>query len=176
MSQDGAALLRDIAQAGQSFLVFALPQNAGKTTLARAVLAEAPSDVPQEEFFGTEQEARALAANPGRGYLVVGEIGHRGRPGYLAGEEVVRLFELASRGYAVASSLHADSVEEVFEVLERNGIDPVSAATVRYLIKVRVLGDPRSPATPRVVEAIHEVSLSDGLKPTTRVRYYSDAA
>ncbi len=118
VSAEGAELLRSIGRAGESFLVYALPRNAGKTTLARAILAEVPASVERHDFLGTQEETASLSVqSEGLGYLVVAEIGHRGRPGYLAGDEVVRLFGLVRQGYALASSLHADSVDQVFDVL-----------------------------------------------------------
>lgn len=171
VSEEGAALLRGIGAAGHSFLVYARPRNAGKSTLAEAIVAEAHPDLPLHEYLGTEQEFMSLQTGPGAGYLLVAEIGHRGRPGYLSGESVGRLFQLLRRGYALASSLHADSVAEVFDVLERNGIDAGAAAAVRYLIKVRPLGDPDHPATQRVVEAIHIVNPATVGPPTSSLLY-----
>lgn len=161
ISASGADVLGAIAASGRSFLVHALPQNAGKSTLTEAILAEVPPSAPRHEFYGTEPEAAALAASPTRGYLLVAEMGHRGRPGYLANEEVARVFELVHDGYALASSLHADSVEEVFDVLRRSGVPASVAVAVPYLVKVRVLGNPRDPSVQRVVESIHEISPSD---------------
>lgn len=161
VSQEGADLLRTIGADGHSFLVYALPRNAGKSTMTEAILAETPASVPRQEFFGTEDEVASLSALPTRGYLVVAEIGHRGRPGYLAEEEVGRAFQLLADGYSLASSLHADSVDEVFDVLGRNGIaSTAAAAAIRYLVKVRALGDTEDPATPRVVEQIHQIASS----------------
>jgi type IV secretory pathway ATPase VirB11/archaellum biosynthesis ATPase len=175
ISEEGAELLRGIAAAGQSFLIYARPRNAGKTTLATAILAEAPPSRPQREFLGTQQEVAVLSAESNRGYLVVAEIGHRGKRGYLAGEEVGHLFELVANGWSVASSLHADTAEEVFEVLGDNGIDLTAASQVRYLIKVNPLGDPFEPRTLRIVEAIHAVAPGDGKPPTTSLLYRSEA-
>ncbi|MFD2079129.1 hypothetical protein SAMN05421678_102396 [Actinopolymorpha cephalotaxi] len=158
VTEDGADLLRRIAASGESFLVYALPRNAGKSTLTNAILAEVPADVPRQEFFGTREEVAELTADPDRGYLVVAEMGHRGRPGYLAGDEVERAFELVASGYRLASSLHADSVAEVFDVLAHNGIAADAAAGIRYLVKVRGLGDLGDPSTRRVVEHINEVT------------------
>ncbi len=63
-----------------SFLVYARPRNAGKTTLARAIVAAAPTSLPRLDFLGTQQEVDALSTEPARGYVQVAEIGHRGRP------------------------------------------------------------------------------------------------
>lgn len=162
ISDKGAEVLRSIGSTGRSFLVYAGPRNAGKTTLTNAILAEAPAGLPRDEFNGTGPEVESLSAAPTRGYLLVGEIGHRGRRGYLAGEEVTRLFQLLGDGYSLASSLHAEAVDEVFDVLQRNGVAPAAAAAaVDYFIGIRALGDPDDPATQRVVEQIDEITSPD---------------
>lgn len=177
VSGEGAELLRSIGAAGRSFLVHARPRNAGKSTLTNAIVAEAPAALPRTEFFGTEQEVAQLSVAPTRGYLVVAEIGHRGRPGYLAGEEVPRIFELLAGGYALASNLHADTVPEVFEVLQQNGVSPrAAAAVIPYAIKVRALGDPEQPGTRRVVEQIHEITVGPDGGPAWSLLYQWDGS
>jgi type IV secretory pathway ATPase VirB11/archaellum biosynthesis ATPase len=176
ISDKGAEVLRGIGSTGRSFLVYAGPRNAGKTTLTNAILAEAPAILPRDEFNGTGPEVESLSAAPTRGYLLVGEIGHRGRRGYLAREEVTRLFQLLDDGYSLASSLHAESVDEVFDVLQRNGIAPAAAAAaIDYFIRIRALGDPHDPATQRVVEQIDEITSPDS-SATRSPLYQRDAA
>lgn len=169
ITPEGRQVLAAIGAARASFIVYALPRNAGKSTLTEAILQAAPPGTPVETFFGTAREVEELAARP-PGYVLVPEIGHRGRPGYLVGEEVVRAFDLVSRGWSLASSLHADSVEEAFAVLARQGVGDATGA-IRYLAKVQALGDPNQPDTRRVVAAVHEVHGLRGGKPETTLRY-----
>lgn len=177
VSPDGAELLGSIGASGRSFLVHARPRNAGKTTLTNAILGAAPAALPQTDFYGTEEEVARLSVAPDRGYLVVAEIGHRGRPGYLAGEEVPRIFELLAGGYALASNLHADTVPELFEVLQQNGVSPrAAAAVIPYAIKVRALGDPEQPGTRRVVEQIHEITVGPDGGPAWSLLYQWDGS
>ena len=153
----GADVVREIGAGGHSFLVYSLPRNAGKSTVTEAILAEAPTSMARNEFLGMEEEAASLTGRPPDGWLVVAEMGHRGRPGYLAEDEIVRAFAVAAHGYALASSLHADTVDQVYEVFARNGVDAATVAgAVRFLVKVQPLGDPFDPATRRVVEHVHE--------------------
>jgi len=166
LSNDGAELLAGIGASGRSFLVYALPRNAGKSTLVRAILAEAPPHIARRPFYGSKDEAVGLAALEPDGYLVVAEIGHVAMRGYLWQDEVRRLFDLVDRGYAVASSLHADSVEEVFTVLEHNGVPERLASRVDFLVKVRALGPTNDPRTRRVVESVHRIERD----PDERVR------
>jgi hypothetical protein len=173
IADEGAEVLRSIGAAGQSFLVYALPRNAGKSTVTQAIVAEAPQSLPRVDFYGTEDEATALSAAPARAYLQVGEIGHRGQRGYLADDEVVRLFGVLSAGsYSLASSLHADTVDGVFDVLRQNGVSPrVAAPAVSHVVKVRALGDPFDPATTRVVEQIHAITPDDDGEPSATLLY-----
>lgn len=173
IAAEGAEVLRSIGAAGQSFLVYALPRNAGKSTVTDAIVAEAPESLPRLDFYGTEDEVSALSAAPARAYLQVGEIGHRGQRGYLADEEVVRLFDVLSAGiYSLASSLHADTVDGVFDVLRQNGVSSsVAAPAVSHVVKVRALGDPFDPATSRVVEQIHAITPGDDGEPSATLLY-----
>jgi hypothetical protein len=157
ITAEGAGLLRAVGASGSSFLVYSLPRNAGKSTVTEAILAEAPASMARNDFLGTTEEVASLTGRPADGWLVVAEMGHRGRPGYLAEDEIVRAVAVAAHGYALASSLHADTVDQVYEVFARNGVDAARvAASVRYLVKVQPLGDPFDPDTRRVVEHVHE--------------------
>jgi hypothetical protein len=173
ITAEGAGILRDIGRRGEGFIVYSLPRNAGKSTVTTAILAEAPAGLARHDFLGTVEERDALLDRRADGYLVVAEMGHRGRPGYLAAEEIERAFDVVAHGYPLATSLHADDVAQLFDVLARNGIPPATAAgAVRHLVKVQPLGDPFDPSTRRIVEHIREITGvdADGM-PTTRLRY-----
>lgn len=174
ISASGADVLRMIARSQRSFLVHALPRNAGKSTTMQAILAESPPEVRRDVFYGTEEEMATLSAAPTPGYLLVAEIGHRGQPGYLAGEEVPRVFELVHRGYSLVSSLHADTVEQVFDVLDTNGVPGELAATVPYLIKVRMITDDAGTHVRRVVDEIHEITDYRDGRPSATLLYRWD--
>jgi hypothetical protein len=174
VATDGGSLLAEIGAGIQPFIVFSLPRNAGKSTVTEAVLATAPAGTPRHDFLGTEAERDALLARAPEGYLVVAEMGHRGRPGYLAGEEITRAFELVEHGYPLATSLHADTVEQLVAVLAEHGVTPEQLGAVRYLIKVQPLGDPFAPDTRRVVEAIHETAGVDATGSLVTHRRYGD--
>lgn len=172
----GARILEEIGAGVQPFIVYSLPRNAGKSTVTEAILAAAPADTPRHDFLGTETESDGLRARPASGYLVVAEMGHRGRPGYLAEEEIVRAFELVDHGYSLATSLHADDLDGAFGVLSSNGVAMSSVAKVRWFVKVQPLGDPFDPATPRIVEHVHEVTGLDAAgTPRIELRYEAPA-
>ena len=176
VATDGGALLRRIGAAVEPFIVYSLPRNAGKSTVTEAVLAAAPPGTKRHEFLGTEAERDDLLAHdPPTGYLVVAEMGHRGRPGYLAAEEITRAFELVAHGYPLATSLHADTVGQLVEVLAQNGIAADQIAAIRYLIKVQPLGDPFAEDTRRIVESIDETAGVDDDGQLVTRRLYEDA-
>jgi hypothetical protein len=173
----GAHLLREIGAGVQPFIVYSLPRNAGKSTVTEAILAAAPDGTPRHDFLGTEAERDELQAAVPSGYLVVAEMGHRGRPGYLAGDEIVRAFELVDHGYPLATSLHADDLAGAFAVLTGNGVGLSSVAKVRWFVKVQPLGDPFDPATRRIVEHVHEVAGLDAAgAPRAELRYEAPSA
>ena len=170
VTAEGADLLRTIGSSTGPFIVYSLPRNAGKSTVTEAILAEAPPGTPRHDFLGTETERDELLGAAPAGYLVVAEMGHRGRPGYLAGDEIERAFEVAEHGYRLATSLHADDVGQLVEVLAANGISAERLRrNVRYLVKVQPLGDPFAPDTKRIVEAIDETTPTDGGFATRRL-------
>ena len=176
VAEDGARLLRDIGHRTEAFIVYSLPRNAGKSTVTEAVLAAAPAGTPRHDFLGTEDQLDALRSRPASGYLVVAEMGHRGRPGYLAEEEIVRAFDLVDLGYPLATSLHADTLADAVGVLTGNGVPMASVARVRFFVKVQPLGDPFAPETRRVVEHIHEVTGLDAAGSIrTELRYEAPA-
>lgn len=172
IAPQGADVLRSIGRSGKSFLVHALPRDAGKTTVVQAILGESAPEIPRHEFFGTAEEVTALTGTPARGYLLVAEIGHRGRPGYLAGDEVPPIFDLVAAGYSLASSLHADSVEEVFEVLAANGVPASAASAIPYLIKIRMITNETGTHVRRVVDAIHQIDTAKGSGAAAAVLLY----
>jgi type IV secretory pathway ATPase VirB11/archaellum biosynthesis ATPase len=174
ISPDGADVLRSIASSGRSFLVHALPRDAGKSTVVEAILAEAPPAVARKAFLGTADELASLLASATRGYLFVAEIGHHGMPGYLAGDEVPRVFELVAAGYSLASSLHADSVGEVFDVLAANGVPAAVAASIPYLVKLRMLRNPAGTHVRRVVDEVHQITPAEAGEPTAELLYRWD--
>jgi hypothetical protein len=173
VTAEGADVLREIGAGGASFLVYSLPRNAGKSTVTEAILATAPSSMARHDFLGTPEEAATLLGREPDGWLAVAEMGHRGRPGYLAEDEIVRAFDVVDHGYPLASSLHADTVDQVYEVLGGNGVDAARVAgAVRFLVKVQPLGDPFAPDCERIVEHVHEhTGVGGDGRPTTVVRY-----
>ena len=145
------------ARAKRSFLVFAQPRLAGKTTLQELMLAHAPAGTPVRTVGVDGDDVEALAREAQGGYLVIPEIARRtsGRatPGYIWGDPVRRVF--AARGCALAVVLHADSADEAIAIIRENDIPDADLERLELLIHLRSLGHWEEP-TRRVVAHIHE--------------------
>ena len=104
---------------GLSIIVAANPPGAGKTTILTALLAFAHPDASVYFTRGWGEQFR-LPPPPADGeaptYIMINEISDH-LPVYSWGPYVQRAFELIAEGYALASTLHADSVEGVIEQL-----------------------------------------------------------
>src|SRR5438046_7861998 len=116
MSPEIAATLAGVVEERRSFLVFAVPRLAGKTTVVEAMLARAGADTPVRPVTGEPAEIARLRSGDGRGYVQIPEISpHPVMPGYIWGAAVRRGFGVLERGYAPAPALHAPSSEGASE-------------------------------------------------------------
>ena len=113
-----AALLWLVMERGASIVLAAEPPGAGKTTILTALLAFTR---PDAAVYFTRGWGETFAL-PTRGpddpalYLLMNEISDH-LPVYSWGPYVRRAFELIGDGYALASTLHAETVDGVIEQL-----------------------------------------------------------
>ncbi len=155
MSPAIGATLRAAALARASFLVFAKPRLAGKTTVQEAMLAHAPAGTPLRTVGEDGDDIDALAAEAKGGYLVIPEIARDSTmPGYIWGEPVRRAF--AARGCALAVVLHADDMNEALSIVRENGVPEGDLERLDLLVHLRSLGDDWQAPTRRVVAHVHE--------------------
>ncbi len=151
-----AALCEAIGRERRSFLVFAVPRQAGKSTLIAAILECAPPGTPLHMLTSPAAFTVAeLAGSPG--YLVIPEVApYAVAPGYLWGEPVRRAFALLEQGLSLATALHAPDLRSAIEVLARgNGVSFEALLRLEFAIEIRVLGNPG--ASRRVVHAVHQL-------------------
>ena len=142
------------ARAKRSFLVFAQPRLAGKTTLQELLLAHAPAGTPVRTIGVDGDDVADLAREAQGGYLVIPEIAREAaRPGYIWGEPVRTAF--AARGCSLAVVLHADSADEAIAIIRENAVPDADLERLELLIHLRSLGKWEEP-TRRVVAHIHE--------------------
>lgn len=174
MSAEVAATLAGAVEERRSFLVFAVPRLAGKSTVMGAMLANVPDGTPIQTVSGDIAETARLRSGVGRGYLVIPEISPAPVRTYIWGAPVRRVFSLLGRGYALAAALHAPSVEEAFAIVcSENGVPDEDAAHVELAVYVRSVGPWQAP-TRRVIEAVHEIRGVTRGKPRTRTLHLWD--
>jgi hypothetical protein len=136
-----AALCGMTIEAHGSMLIAAEQPHSGKTTTLTALLDFLPNATRRIfirgwaetfDFLGqTRPEATLLLANELSSHL----------PVYLWGPKAVRVFETLRRGYALASTLHADSCDEALaQLVGELGVDRNDLARVNLLMVMRVYG------------------------------------
>ena len=155
MSPAIGATLHAAALARASFLIFAKPRWAGKSTLQAAMLLHAPPGTPVRTVGDDGDDIDALAAEAKGGYLVIPEIARDSTmPGYIWGEPVRRAF--AARGCSLAVVLHADDMNEALSIVRENGVPEADLERLDLLVHLRSLGDDWQAPTRRVVANVHE--------------------
>jgi hypothetical protein len=134
-----AALCGMTIEAHGSMLIAAEQPHSGKTTTLTALLDFLPNATRRIfirgwsetfDFLGqTRPEATLLLANELSSHL----------PVYLWGPKAVRVFETLRRGYALASTLHADSCDEALaQLVGELGVDRNDLARVNLLMVMRI--------------------------------------
>jgi len=134
-----AALCGMTIESHGSMLIAAEQPHSGKTTTLTALLDFLPNATRRIfirgwaetfDFLGqTRPEATLLLANELSSHL----------PVYLWGPKAVRVFETLRRGYALASTLHADSCDEALaQLVGELGVDRRDLARVNLLMVMRI--------------------------------------
>lgn len=177
MSAQMAATLAETVRKGRSFVVTAIPRLAGKTTVMQAMLGERPDGVPARVTDGSVLQLRAFGNSPERGYLVIPEISDAPVPGYLWGSPVRRVFAALEKGFALATALHSDGVEQAFDILcNQNAVPDEDAERIALVVYIRSLGTDWRAPTRRVVASIDEVLSVRSGRPRVLRRYEWDEA
>jgi hypothetical protein len=160
-----AALCWLVLESHGSILIAAEPPHSGKTTTLTAFLDLLPGDVRRVFVRGwAETFDYVRHTDPVRTLLLANELSSH-LPVYLWGPKAVRVFESLRRGYALASTLHADSAEEaVAQLRDELGIDPADLARIDLLLVMRMyrVGSAYGPIARRVVSVHRVVPGLDG--------------
>lgn len=152
-----AALCGMTMQSHGSMLIAAEQPHSGKTTTLTALLDFLPNATRRVfirgwaetfDFLGqTRPEATLLLANELSSHL----------PVYLWGPKAVRVFETLRRGYALASTLHADSCDEALaQLVGELGVDRSDLARVNLLMVMRIYASSAGGYARRVV-SVHRL-------------------
>ena len=168
-----AAMLWVLIEGRVPIVVAALERGAGKTTLLDALLEFLPAGVrtveirgametfewlPQAEELGwtnhpmERAKQRAFATAPGRPeqppirpdttVLLIPELSDH-LPSYTWGAEARIAIRAASLGYGLAATIHADTLEEVFDALQRPPVraDDDELSRLGVVVVLRRVGD-----------------------------------
>lgn len=166
LSADMAGLLWAAVSEKVSFLTAAVYRNAGKSTVAKAVLSLRPKNVSLHYASDNWQVTeKLLQVEKHGGYLVVDEFSDYDYPGYLWGEQIKHVFQMLKIGYALQASLHAESVEDaILELTQKNQISDEEACQIQLVIFIEMFGTTPGDAKRRVTQ-IYEVHRVEGGKP-----------
>jgi type IV secretory pathway ATPase VirB11/archaellum biosynthesis ATPase len=176
LSPQMAETLAAAAVERRSFVVAAIPQRAGKSTMTEAVLAAAPAGTLLHRLSLNHGPTLGIPQQPDGGYLVVAEIAQTPFADYLWGEPVRRVFDAVRVGWPVAATLHSDGIEGAFDQIVRGcGVSDADAVAIELFVYIRTFGRRFEPSR-RVVERIYEVDAVEGGRPVARLLHFWDQA
>jgi hypothetical protein len=162
MDSRTAALCGMAIEAHGSLLIAAEQPHSGKTTTLTALLDYLPRRTRRVFIRGWSETFDYLTqTRPDDTILLANELSSH-LPVYLWGPKAVRVFGTLARGYALGSTLHADSADEaVTQLTGELGVAPADLARVDLLMVMRIYGTPHGGHVRRVV-SLHRLGGDDG--------------
>jgi hypothetical protein len=141
---DMAAVLWAMLSRRASVLVAAEPPMAGKTTTLTALLDLMPAGSKRVYLRGhyeTFDFAREEDADPKNTYVLANEMSDH-LAVYLWGSRIYKTFELMDGGYAIGSTMHAETVDDVIAILNSEPlcVPPERIAKLTLVINLYVSG------------------------------------
>ena len=113
-----AALLWLLVEHKTSFISAAVPQLAGKTATATALMDFMPPKYEGVLSKGRDEDFSFLEmTEPSKTYILVPELSDH-TPRYLWGDNVIRLFEALKDGYSFIATMHAENPQDLISQLE----------------------------------------------------------
>ncbi len=170
-----AALCWLVLEAHGSMLIAAEQPHSGKTTTLTAFLDVLPSTVRRVFIRGWAETFDYLRhTEPARTLLLANELSSH-LPVYLWGPKAVETFRTLRKGYALASTLHADSADEAVAQLTGDlGIHPADLSRIDLLLVMRLYraGTAYGPLVRRVV-SVHRLvaDLAGAVRPLPLVEW-----
>jgi type IV secretory pathway ATPase VirB11/archaellum biosynthesis ATPase len=174
LSAEMAGLLWSAVSEKISFLTCSIYSNSGKTTLSKAILDIRPEDISihyvSENMGLTENLLKANRAR--KRYLVALEFSPADVPGYIWGEDIIKMFELAKNGrYGLQACLHSESAEEaISELTENIGVSDQDASLIKLVLFIEVFGTTPSNVKHKLVQ-MYEVHFVENGKAMGHLLY-----
>jgi hypothetical protein len=138
ISGEMAALLWIGLRQGASLVVASDPPSSGKTTTLSALLPFLPDNAHLYFTRGLGEHFNLPELSGTPIYIMVNEISDH-LPVYSWGANVQRIFELMAEGYAMASTMHCDTTDEVVEQLRDDvGVDPSLIGHLTFVLPIEV--------------------------------------
>lgn len=157
-----AALCGMAIESHGSLLIAAEQPHSGKTTTLTALLDYLPTRVRRVFIRGWAETFDYLAQTRAQDTLLLANELSSHLPVYLWGPKAVRVFTTLRRGYALGSTLHADSAEEaVAQLTGELGVAPADLGRVELLMVMRIFGTSHGGHARRVV-SLHRLGTRDG--------------
>ena len=138
-----AAMFWLAMERGASLIVAADPPSAGKTATLTALLSLTP---PETVAYFTRGAGETFALPPRTDahptYILVNEMSDH-LPVYTWDSYARRAFELLAEGYSLATTVHANTVDEVLSILrEEIGVPPEHIAGLTFVAPLHLGRDP----------------------------------
>lgn len=160
-----AGLLWLLMEQRASLLVASGPIWAGKSTLFHSLLDFLRPEIKQVSLHGYYEDFKSLYnEKPESTYLVTEEISSHSYE-YLWGYQVVKAFQLLSKGYAIGGTIHARNVREVAYVLNALRVPLPQIASLGAVVTLQVTRGRFFDDEPiRYVDTVSTVNMTeDGL-------------
>jgi hypothetical protein len=134
------ALLWAMLSRRASIIVAAEPPMAGKTTTLTALLDLLPPDTRRVYLRGhyeTFDFVRDPDADPRNTYILANEMSDH-LAVYLWGSRIYKTFELIESGYAIGSTMHAETVDDVIAILDSDPLNVPAEWIARLTLVVNL--------------------------------------
>src|SRR3954452_20731133 len=168
-----------------SILVAAEPPMAGKTTTLTALLDLMPPGTHRVYLRGhyeTFDFTGEKEADPKHTYVLANEMSDH-LAVYLWGSRIYKTFELIESGYAIGSTMHAETVDDVIAILDSDPLNVPAKWIARLTLVVNLYVSSTYGASVRRFNAVHLLEADDeegsieksaivpGVKPVTLSRW-----
>lgn len=165
LNAEMAAFMWEAVSVKTSFLTAALYQNAGKSTLSKALLDLRDNNTPlhfvSENLQVTE---KLLEVEKDGGYLVVSEFNPVEVPGYIWGEDAKKVFQLSKKGYSLQGCIHSSNAQDaIVKLTKENGITDEDASLIKLVLFIEIFGSTPATAKRRITQIYEVHYVENGL-------------